>query len=549
MREAIDSVLAQTYPNIEVLVVNDGSRDEGATEEIVLTYGYRIRYFSKPNGGVASALNLALKEAKGDYFCWLSHDDIYLPEKVSKEMEKLLSLPDTNAVVFCHYSVINSDGQYLYDSQKPPQFSPRQAAYQLILGQWLHCCTVLAPKSLYLENGSFQEDLTTTQDYDLLVKIGLKYPFVEIPEVLLKARSHPEQGSLTLGHLKEVEQFFDEHIPLLSADYMSANFTWQESINAFIALGRQMRERQFANAILQVAKQIIYCEARRSEPEELWKAVYQLAVNDYTITCKQKEIQIHKPSLQAYDKSSSLKIIARKMLPLKIWIPLKNLRDLLRQKLISIQSDNSKKKDVPKLASLDFEDIYKNNGFEGTESRSGGGSSLFQTRIIREEIPKLLNELGIKYVLDVPCGDWHWMRHLNLTNIHYTGGDIVSMIVDKNNKDYSNESCKFDYINIITGPLPKADLILCRDCLVHLNFIDGLAAIKQFQNSGAKWLLTTTFTERDENIDLHEGAIWRPLNLEKPPYNFRKADKYINEGCTEGSGLFGDKCLGLWQIN
>ena len=103
MREAIDSVLAQTYPNIEVLVVNDGSRDEGATEEIVLTYGYRIRYFSKPNGGVASALNLALKEAKGDYFCWLSHDDIYLPEKVSKEMEKLLSLPDTNLVLHRKY--------------------------------------------------------------------------------------------------------------------------------------------------------------------------------------------------------------------------------------------------------------------------------------------------------------------------------------------------------------------------------------------------------------------------------------------------------------
>ena len=100
IRDAIDSVLAQTYPNLEVLIVNDGSRDEGLTEEIALSYGDRIRYFFKSNGGVASALNLALKEAKGDYFCWLSHDDIYLSEKVAREMEVLLYLPDPNSVVF-----------------------------------------------------------------------------------------------------------------------------------------------------------------------------------------------------------------------------------------------------------------------------------------------------------------------------------------------------------------------------------------------------------------------------------------------------------------
>jgi glycosyltransferase involved in cell wall biosynthesis len=175
MRDAIDSVLAQTYSNFEVLVINDGSQDGSATEDIAKSYGDRIRYFSKPNGGVASALNMAIEESQGEYFCWLSHDDIYLPEKVAKEMEKLLSLQDRNAVIFCRHSVINSDGKYLYDAPHPPKFPPRQAAYQLILSQWLHCCTVLAPRLLYLENGGFREDLPTTQDYDLLVKIGLKY--------------------------------------------------------------------------------------------------------------------------------------------------------------------------------------------------------------------------------------------------------------------------------------------------------------------------------------------------------------------------------------
>ena len=208
MSDAIDSVLAQTYPNIEVLVVNDGSGDGGATEKTALSYGDRIRYFSKVNGGVASALNRALEEAKGDYFCWLSHDDVYLPQKVAKEMEKLLLLPNTNAVVFCRHSIMNANGMHLCNAPEPPVFSPGQAAYQLILRQWLHCCTILAPKSFYLEIGAFREDLPTTQDYDLLVKIGLRYPFVELPEVLLKARSHSEQGCLTLRHLEEVERFF-----------------------------------------------------------------------------------------------------------------------------------------------------------------------------------------------------------------------------------------------------------------------------------------------------------------------------------------------------
>jgi len=663
MRDAIDSVLAQTYPDIEILVVNDGSNDRGATEQIAQSYGDRIRYFSKSNGGVASALNLALKEAKGKYFCWLSHDDIYLPNKVAKEMEKLLSLNDFNSVVFCHYSIMDFEGKHLYSPELTYQCLPNQFTYQLILAQGLHCCTILAPKSLYLESGGFREDLPTTQDYDLLVKIGLTYPFVELPEILLKSRSHSEQGSLTLGHLKEIEQFFEEHIPLLSEKYMHKNFAWQESISAFLALGYQMRDRRFDNSLLIVGKQLINCEIDRAEPEALLQALHQLSSKDYSINCEQASIKIakhlgashvkkllkvlllrvlillgghlkqverffdqHIPSLLSEDYihknftwqesidtflslggqmrnryfansflaiskqlvnceakraepeallqalyqltypnetmvkidlhnlhslsayvKHRLKALARR-LPPKMRRIIRSSRDWLRSNLASSQP-SLQKNEQQRLASLDFEDIYKNNGFEGTESRSGGGSTLFQTRIIREKIPQLLEDLKIQSVLDVPCGDWNWLRHVDLSNVHYTGGDIVQSLIDNNSKTYGNEICKFEYLNIITGPLPQADLILCRDCLVHLNFIDGLAALEQFRNSGAKWLLTTTFTERNSNSELYEGSIWRPLNLEKAPYNLPQPEQYINEGCTEGDGLFGDKCLGLWRLN
>jgi hypothetical protein len=201
-----------------------------------------------------------------------------------------------------------------------------------------------------------------------------------------------------------------------------------------------------------------------------------------------------------------------------------------------------------KRASLDFEGIYNENGFEGTESRSGGGSTLEQTRVISREIPLLLNELGVSDFLDVPCGDLNWMRHVDLGDVKYIGGDVVQSIVDKNVVEYGSEKRIFQRINIITGPLPVADIIFCRDCLVHLSYADGLSAIEQFRRSGAKWLLTTTFTDRTDNEELYEGMIWRPLNLEKAPYSLPKAERYINEVCTEGGGMFGDKCLALWRL-
>lgn len=220
MRFAIDSALAQTYPHVEIIVINDGSNDGGETEKIALSYGDKVRYYSKTNGGVASALNLALKKSFGEYFCWLSHDDKYLPEKIAKQVEFLQSLPANDAVVFCRHAVINVNGELLHELPPPPRFNPDAAAYQLVLIQWLHCCSILAPRSMFLEMGAFREDLPTTQDYDMLMKIGLRYPFFEIPEILLHARSHPNQGSLTVAHQREVEQFFDEHIPMLSLEYM-----------------------------------------------------------------------------------------------------------------------------------------------------------------------------------------------------------------------------------------------------------------------------------------------------------------------------------------
>jgi hypothetical protein len=96
--------------------------------------------------------------------------------------------------------------------------------------------------------------------------------------------------------------------------------------------------------------------------------------------------------------------------------------------------------------------------------------------------------------------------------------------------------------------LPTADLVLIRDCLVHLSFVDIARAIGNLRRSNITWLLTTTFPEQEANEDIHTGD-WRPLNLGRGPFHWPTPVELLNERCSEGEGQFADKSLGLWRIN
>ena len=196
---------------------------------------------------------------------------------------------------------------------------------------------------------------------------------------------------------------------------------------------------------------------------------------------------------------------------------------------------------------LDFSAIYRDNGFVGTESLSGAGSTRFQTRIIRQKLPELLRELGVRSVLDIPCGDFHWMRDVDLSDLHYIGADLVDDMVKKNQQRFGSPLRTFECVDLIAGPLPVADLVFCRDCLVHLPYEDALAALDAIRQSKCQWLLTTTFTRTTPNTDL-DAAGWRALNLTLPPFNLPPPIRLISEKCTEAGGLAGDKSLGLWRI-
>jgi len=194
-----------------------------------------------------------------------------------------------------------------------------------------------------------------------------------------------------------------------------------------------------------------------------------------------------------------------------------------------------------------FEKIFRDNLKVGDESASGPGSCLAQTAEIRRSLPYLLQSLRAKSLLDAPCGDFNWMQHVALGLDEYIGVDIVSALVADNQRKYGDRGRRFIKADLMRDELPVADIILCRDCLVHLSYEDIDRAIRNFKRSGATYLMTTTFPRLQANAEIATGQ-WRPLNLQLPPFHFPKPIRIVIEGCTEAGGRYADKSLAAWRL-
>lgn len=194
-----------------------------------------------------------------------------------------------------------------------------------------------------------------------------------------------------------------------------------------------------------------------------------------------------------------------------------------------------------------FARIVELNLWGSDESVSGTGSALAQTRAIRAQLPTLLRELGVTTLLDLPCGDVSWMREVDLGGIRYTGADIIPDLVARNTRTCAGDGRQFVVLDVTTDELPTVDLVLCRDCLVHLSSARIRAALGRIRASGSTWLLTTTFPAHDAGPDIEDGD-WRPLNLEQAPFHLPPPVVLLNEGCSEHDGAFADKSLGLWAV-
>ena len=214
LSEAIDSALAQTYDNIEIIVVNDGSKDR--TDEIAKSYGNKIRYFKKENGGTSTALNVGIKNMKGDYFSWLSHDDMYYPDKIKRQIEELAKLDNKDTIMMTDLDGIDENYKKIYKTNyinhiKQYPLREKSMLHPIIYNQ-THGCTLLFPKKCFDEVGLFDEKSLVAQDFEFFYRAFKKFPHKLIPEILVTARdSSNRQGrrSKAKGSVEYSNLFID----------------------------------------------------------------------------------------------------------------------------------------------------------------------------------------------------------------------------------------------------------------------------------------------------------------------------------------------------
>ena len=229
MREAIDSALTQTYTNIEIIVVNDGSCDEGQTEKIALSYGDRIRYFSKPNGGSSSALNYGIRKMRGEYFSWLSHDDLYKSDKIEKQIQKINFEIINKQIIICGTEIIDSCGKKIHHSKKQlnGNFDGLSMLENIKKGYGINGCGVLIHKNILDKVGFFDENFRFINDFDYWYRLMIHdCIFTCFDEQLVLSRIHHEQVTVKKAHLFKSEcelmskKIFDSMMSSIDENYL-----------------------------------------------------------------------------------------------------------------------------------------------------------------------------------------------------------------------------------------------------------------------------------------------------------------------------------------
>jgi glycosyltransferase involved in cell wall biosynthesis len=243
---AIESALSQSYERVEVIVVNDGSTDR-ETERIARSYGERIRYYAKPNGGVASALNQGISVMRGEYFCWLSHDDVYLPEKVARQIA--FAADNSSAELI-------GSGFYMIDQhgQRVGKYAPESLGIvqngRDVMDGWVHGCSLLLSRDVFRKIGMFNEQNQTTQDLEYWLKsVRSGRQIYVLPEPLCERREHPDMGTYRLKPqcIRDIEHMFEELLSEYPIEFFRRDgrgrLTNRERAEIYDWLGEQARHR------------------------------------------------------------------------------------------------------------------------------------------------------------------------------------------------------------------------------------------------------------------------------------------------------------------
>lgn len=294
LAEAIDSALAQTYSNVEIIVVNDGSKDDGATREVALSYGDKIRYFEKENGGSSSALNTGIANMTGEWFSWLSHDDLYVPTKLMKQIEFINALEIHTSelpkhIFFSASELIDATGKTILscDIQAARRLKDKIDAFPhngYLIAEptkyFFHGCSCLVHKDAFSNVGAFDENLRLLNDIDLWFRLySADYQVHYVPESLVKGRIHSKQVSQSIGfsyHNPEQDMFWNRSLDWLLKNHPEDSLLFRYGRNAYLKTRNNEGDRAFSLIkSLLIQKKIckVVCKSRATI-RQLAKKIY-----------------------------------------------------------------------------------------------------------------------------------------------------------------------------------------------------------------------------------------------------------------------------------
>jgi hypothetical protein len=189
-----------------------------------------------------------------------------------------------------------------------------------------------------------------------------------------------------------------------------------------------------------------------------------------------------------------------------------------------------------------FRYIHRANHWGSPESASGPGSELQDTAVLRRVLPALLDELQVRTLVDIPCGDVRWLRAIDLQLDEYRGFDIVPELIKRLQEERPIPNGTFEVADLVGFDLPRADAILCRDVFLHMPYRDIAGALRSVKSSGSRFLLASTYVGV-HNVDMPAGRA-RPIDLTSAPFSLPTPLRLIDEAAPSAPG----KHLGVWEI-